>query len=116
MDKLKKISYAVASVALIAPAAAFAALQKPSGTGLPDKSITDIVKNIMNWLLMMVGILAVIGFVISGVLYLTSAGNEDQINRAKKAMIFSIVGVLVSLLGLIVMGAFERLLGAQSTI
>ena len=116
MNKMKQVSYAVASLALVAPAAAFAALEAPIGTGLPEKSITDIIKNAMNWLLMMVGVLSVVGFVISGILYLTAAGNEDQINRAKSAMIYSIVGVLVSMLGLIVFAAMKKFLGGETTI
>lgn len=116
MNKMKQVSYAVASVALVAPAAAFAQLQTVTGTNLPEKSITDIIKNAMNWLLMMVGVLSVVGFVISGILYLTAAGNEDQINRAKSAMIYSIVGVLVSMLGLIVFAAMKKFLGGETTI
>jgi len=116
MNKVKKMIYGAASVALVAPAAVFAQIQTPSNTNLPTGSVTEIISNIMRWLLMMVGILGVIGFVISGILYLTSGGNEDQIGRAKRAMIYSIVGVLVALLGLVVFAAMQRLLSAQSTI
>lgn len=116
MNIVKKVSYSVASAALVAPVAVFAQITTPSGTGLPEASVTDIVTNIMKWLLMLVGILGVIGFVIAGILYLTSAGDQNQIDRAKKAMIYSIVGVLVALLGLIILAAMRKLLGAQTGI
>ena len=116
MNKVKKMVYGAASVALVAPAAVFAQIKTPEGTGLPTGSVTGIIENIMKWLLTMVGILGVIGFVISGILYLTSGGNEDQINRAKRAMIYSIVGVLVALLGLVIFAAMQRMLSAQSSI
>ena len=70
MNIVKKVSYSVASAALVAPVAVFAQITTPSGTGLPEASVTDIVTNIMKWLLMLVGILGVIGFVIAGILYL----------------------------------------------
>lgn len=112
---IKKISYGALSLALLAPAAVFAQFQDPQGTGLPSGSVTSIIQNIMFWLLMMVGIIGVIGFVIAGILYLTAAGDEGQIERAKKAMIYSIVGVLVALIGLVVIGAVRNLLSGSST-
>ena len=115
MDKMKKTAYALATVLAAAPALAFAQFQAPTGTNLPSASITNIVTNIMNWLLMMVGILGVIGFVIAGILYLTAAGDDDMIGRAKKAMVYSIVGVLVALIGLVVIRAVQGLLGGSSS-
>jgi len=50
-----------------------------SATGLPGGTLTDIIANIMYWLLFMLGIFGVIGFVISGILYLVSAGGETTI-------------------------------------
>lgn len=115
MNKLKKIGYGVAASAMTVPSLVFAQFQTPGGTGLPSGSITGIITNLMNWLLMIVGILGVIGFVIAGILYLTAAGDGDQIDRAKKAMLYSIVGVLVALIGVVVINAVKGLLGAQSS-
>lgn len=103
------------SLVMIAPLAVSAQVQIPSGTGLPSASISQILTNGMNYLLYIVGILGVIGFVISGIFYLTAAGDGEQIKKAKGIMIASITGVIVSLLGVIVMKAAQGLLGAQNT-
>ena len=79
----------------------------PGGTELPNSSIWEIVKAAMEWLLYLVAFFAVIAFVISGLLYLTSAGNEDRASSAKNAMIYAILGVIVALLGLIILGAAD---------
>jgi cytochrome bd-type quinol oxidase subunit 2 len=114
--KMKKIAYSAVSVAmLLAPAAALAQFTAPGDTNLPTGSIVAIVTSLMKWLLVIVGILAVIAFVIAGILYLTAAGNEDQIGKAKKAMVYAIVGVIVALLGLVVIFAVQALLGGAST-
>ncbi len=110
MNLIKNISYSVASAALILPVSVFAQIKNPDNTGLPSGSITEIITNLMRWLLMMVGIFGVIGFVISGILYLTSTGDQTMIDRAKKAMLYSIVGVLVALLGLVIFAAMQKLL------
>jgi len=85
------------------------------GTGLPAGTISGIITNIMNWLLMMVGIVGVIGFAISGILYLTAAGDESNIDRAKSAMMYSIIGVIVAIIGVVVLTAVKSLLGGSST-
>lgn len=114
MNIVKKISYAVASLAMTAPLVAGAQFEAPAGTGLPAGSILSIVTNGMNWLLIMVGILGVIGFVIAGIIYLTAAGDEDQIERGKKTMIASITGVIVALLGVIIIQAVKSMLSGSS--
>jgi len=116
-NKTKKVAYFIGSLALVAPFAALAAGLDTSaggGTGLPDSSLTDIVKSIMNWLLMMIGVFAVIGFAIAGVLYLTAAGNEKQVDRAKTAMTYSIVGVIVAIAGLVALKVANNILGSST--
>ncbi len=84
------------------------------GYGLPDRSISEIINNLLSWLLMMFGVVGVIGFVIAGITYLVAAGNDDMISRAKTAMQWSIVGVIVGLGGLVVIKALEAMLNADS--
>lgn len=80
-------------------------------TDLPSASIEDIVSNIVMWILGLFGFIGVIGFVISGIMYLTAAGNAEQEKVAKKAMQMSIIGVVVGLVGLVVINAVDMLLG-----
>jgi len=111
---IKKIAYGVASVIVAAPAIALAQFELPNGTNLPNGSILNIVTSVMNWLLVMVGILGVVGFVIAGIIYLTAAGDEDQIGRGKKTMIASITGVIVALIGVVFIQAIKTMLGGTS--
>lgn len=72
---------------------------------LPNTSILGILTSLLTWLLMILGIVAIIAFIIAGLLYLTAAGDTTQIERAKKAMLYSIVGIIVGLSGLIAIRA-----------
>jgi hypothetical protein len=115
MKKIKKIaSYIAPSAIMSFPMLAAAQFDLPSGTGLQSASIYDIIQNFMMWILGLVGIIGVIGFAIAGVLYLTAAGDEDRINTAKKAMMYSIIGVIVALIGIVVLKAVNSMLGAES--
>ena len=117
MNKLKSIASAISVAFFTVPVMAIAQWQPAPEveTGLPDAPIRTIIENFMQWLLIIVGILGVIGFAIAGIMYLTAAGDEDRIKQAKSAMIFSIVGIIVALLGLIIMGAVTTMLNAEGT-
>jgi hypothetical protein len=116
-NAIKKIAYGVGTAVLTLPALAGAQFKQPTSgeTGLPSNSIYNILSNGMKWLLGLVGIIGVIGFAIAGIMYLTAAGDEGRIETAKKAMLMSIVGVVVALVGLVALGAASGLLGGTST-
>ena len=89
---------------------------KYTSTQLPSTPLADIISKFALWLLGIFGFIAVIGFVISGLIYLTSAGDEDRQETAKRAMIYSITGVLVGLAGLIVINAVDGFLRGTNTV
>lgn len=82
--------------------------------GLPSGSITGIIMNLTLWILRIFAILGILGFVISGIMYLTSAGDETRMETGKKAMLYSIIGVVVGLLGLIIIQAVDLALNSVS--
>lgn len=83
---------------------------------LPDAPIYVIISGTMDWLLAILGFIAIIGFVISGIMYLTAAGNDGQIKTAKEAMKWSIIGVIVALAGYVVVLAVDAWLSAGTQI
>ena len=111
MNKIKNALYAAVAMVALAPAAVSAQLSSANTnagySGLAQTSITGLANTLMNWLLGILGFLAVIGFVISGILYLTAAGDEDQIGKAKNAMMYSIIGVIVALMGFVILRAAQ---------
>lgn len=84
----------------------------PTDTGLPGGSIKGILTNILNWLLGIFGILALISFVISGIQYIISAGDEKNMQTAKRNMTYSTLGIIVALAGLVIVRAIDTALRA----
>ena len=78
--------------------------------GLPSGSVFGIIANIVNWLLALFGILGILGFIVSGIMYLISAGDDDMVKRAKAGFKYSIIGIIVGLSGFFVMQAINGLL------
>lgn len=84
-------------------------------SGIPtgdSDTIYALITNVIEWLLGILALLGVLGFVFSGFLYLTAAGDQERISKAKNAMIYSIVGVAVGLLGYIAVRTVMDLIGA----
>lgn len=120
MKQIKQALYTAFSVALAAaPAVAGAQWgvgQSNAGAGgTPRGSIIGIIEQTMYWLLGILGFIGIIGFVIAGILYLTAAGDEDQIGKAKNAMMYSIIGVIVALLGYVIIQAVTAWLGGSNS-
>lgn len=114
-SSLRKLLPGALSIALVAPIAANAALSAPSNTGLPEGTLVGIITQLMNWLLIIIGIIAVIAFLIAGILYLVSAGDETKVEKAKEAMIAAIIGIIVALAGLIALNAIQKWLSGTNS-
>lgn len=63
--------------------------------------VSGILVNILNFLLSVISVLAIIMIAISGIMYLLSSGDERRTYKAKRAFIYSVIGMAVSLSGLI---------------
>lgn len=84
--------------------------------GLGDMSVFDFLQGLMNWFLGIIGALTVIAFVISGIQYLTSAGDEKMAETAKRNMTYAIIGLVIALAGLIIVNAVAGLTGADGAV
>ncbi len=54
-----------------------------------------LILRIVNYFLTFLGVIAVLMVIYAGVLYVTSAGNDDSVGQAKKILLYSGVGLLL---------------------
>jgi len=76
-------------------------------------SITEIIFNIFYWLLYILGIAGVLGFATAGIMYLLARDNDTAAQKAKKAMTYSIYGIIIGLSGIVVITAVFRMLSGD---
>ena len=96
---------------------AFAQFQTPSagGTGLPnDTSISSFILKIINIALAVAGLIAVLFLIIGGFRYITSAGNEETAENAKKIIINAIIGVVIIILSFVIVRVISNALISNS--
>lgn len=91
----------------------------PNNTGLPSPTgsdpLADVIENVMNWLLGVIGVVSIIAFVISGLQYLLAAGDQNAMETGKRNMQWSIVGVVVALIGIIILNFVFDMLGGSAS-
>jgi len=79
--------------------------------GLPcDTSITGFIMKIINIALGIAGLIAVLFLIIGGFRYITSAGNEETAEQAKKIIVNAIIGVVVIILSFVIVRVISNAL------
>lgn len=73
--------------------------------------IATSLTNILDFLLSIVGVLAIIGLVIAGGMYVFAAGDMRQISLAKKTFVASITGLLLALGSYVIIRALGGFIG-----
>ena len=70
-------------------------LQNPLQAGSFEELIEDIIEWVAN-----IGILIAVGMIIySGVLFMIAGGNDENITKAKKTLMWSLIGLAVLIIG-----------------
>ncbi|HWQ59632.1 MAG TPA: hypothetical protein VN420_00595 [Candidatus Fimivivens sp.] len=125
MKKIARLGYGLFTLALSAPFAVFARYgvvpdtgdsyeEVAADAGMSLDPIGYILTTIMNWILGILGLGAVISFVIAGFLYLTAAGDESKTEQSKNLMKYAIIAVVVALIGYIVINTVVALVGGEA--
>ena len=68
-----------------------------AGTSTPTDA-NVVIKNVTNIMFFIIGAIAVVMIIYSGIRYTTSAGNPAGVTAAKNSLIYSIVGLVVAIL------------------
>ena len=71
-------------------------------------SLAEIVANTVIWMLSFVGALTVLAVIISGIFYGVSGANENLNAKAKKALIGTIIGLVLVLSSLAIVTAISK--------
>lgn len=65
-------------------------------------SLSQIALNVLHFLLGIIGVLALIMLVIGGIMYLTSAGDEERVESGKKIFKYSLIGIVVVMASMVI--------------
>ena len=68
----------------------------------PSSSLDPTIKNIVNILSILVGVVAVIMIIIGGLRYVTSGGKQESVTAAKNTILYSIIGLVIAALAQVI--------------
>lgn len=63
-----------------------------------DKGFTDLMKNVINTMIFIIGLIAVIMIIIGGIRYVVSNGESAQVQNAKNTVLYSVIGLVIAIL------------------
>lgn len=69
-----------------------------SSLGLSTADLVTTVTRIIQWVLGLLGLIAVIMIIIGGFRWMTAGGNEEKVEAAKKILTAAIIGLIIVLL------------------
>ncbi len=101
---MKKLVKLFSAAVLLLPTKALAQLGPGNcpdelvGTPACTQGLAGLITMISNTILLIVGVIAVLFLIIGGFQYITSAGNPEQVGKAKNTILYAIIGILVTLL------------------
>lgn len=101
LQTITKLTAPALAWVLAAPALA---QTDPTGIGGEKRTsytrddLVDTLDSFANWVLAIVGIIAVIFILYGGFLYITAGGNDEQVQKGKNVIIYGLIGVLIAIL------------------
>lgn len=75
-------------------------------------SARELILTFLNFFLGFLGLIAVIMIIYGGVLYVTAAGNQENIDKGKKIIMYAVVGIVIILLAFALVNTLLGGLGA----
>ena len=80
--------------------------------GLCEPGLRQLVLGIINWILLFLGLVATAFLIYGGFMYITSSGNEQNVDKAKKIIMYAVVGIVIILLAFALVNTILGGLGA----
>lgn len=68
----------------------------PDGCSTGGRQVDNVLKTVVSIISYVVGVIAVIMIMVSGINYMTSAGDAQKITNAKKGLIFAVIGIIIA--------------------
>lgn len=79
------------------------------------RSVNDLIKTIINWLLAIAFAIAVLFLIIGGFQYITSAGNEEAAQKGKSTAINALIGIIIIVLSYVIVNVVANLVSSAGS-
>jgi len=98
----------------LANGALYNPIEATTGNGLPDEMLVSLVSTMLNTIYKIVVGLSLIFIVIGGIMYMVSSGNDEKMAKAKKIVIYAIMGLAITVGAAIFLKEIATALGIRN--
>lgn len=81
---------------------------------LPENYAGVVIFTVLQWLLLIFTFLAVISFVVSGIMFFVAGGDTTRAEKARKAVQYSIIGIVAGLSGYVVITFVDAIMRGRA--
>ena len=74
-----------------------------------NQIFTRIIPNLLSWLMLLSGSIAILMGVLAGILFVTAGNNDERIDQAKRVIIYSGLGLLLTMFAYFIVEMINRL-------
>lgn len=78
-----------------------------------NQNLGDVLFDVVNALLLFAGAVAVLFLIIGGFRYVVSAGNAEQVEGAKKTIVYALLGLIIIFIAYVLVQLVQDYLGVQ---
>ena len=78
--------------------ASYAQCNLPKGEEGKETNLFQTIQTIINWILAVLGLVAVIMVILGGFTYMTSQGDPQKTKRGRDTILYGIIGLIIALL------------------
>ena len=98
----------------LASGALYNPIEATTGNGLPDEMMVSLISTILDTVYKIVVGLSLIFIVIGGIIYMVSSGNDEKMAKAKKIVIYAIMGLAIAVGAAIFLKEIATALGIRN--
>ncbi|MDO8648233.1 MAG: pilin [Candidatus Peregrinibacteria bacterium] len=120
LSQIKDLTSSVATSAFLSATTAFAAFGGPTpdlpGTAKPSddpNSVRTIITTLITTILNFLALLAVIYIIVAGIRLIISQGEEGEKDKAKKTILYVVIGLIVILFARVIVGFVTKYIAGQ---
>jgi hypothetical protein len=79
--------------------------------GFGENPVIDMIDSVARFVTGLIAVIAMLMIVVSGIMYITSGGDEKRTQAAKSALTYAIIGLVVALLAYVIVYSVGRMVG-----
>jgi|SRR3989338_4400870 len=86
---------------------AISGVDLPRSSGISGEGVRETIVSVLNFLISFLALIAVIAIIVAGFVFIFGAGSDTSVERGKKIIIYTIIGLIVIFFARVIVGFIQ---------